>query len=116
MRIRAWLLRPRGDGPRDVRLPCTESPAGVAQLAEQPSCKRQVSGSNPLTGSQFTQVCRTCVSLVLRCARTRLINAGCPGAVSANHWADQWPKVGRITGGTVASDLLTSDCSQVAEG
>ena len=25
--------------------------AGVAQLAEQPSCKRQVSGSNPLTGS-----------------------------------------------------------------
>ena len=33
------------------RLPCSESPAGVAQLAEQPSCKRQVSGSNPLTGS-----------------------------------------------------------------
>src|SRR5450755_4378769 len=30
-----------------------ESPAGVAQLAEQPSCKRQVSGSNPLTGSQL---------------------------------------------------------------
>ena len=28
------------------------APAGVAQLAEQPSCKRQVSGSNPLTGSQ----------------------------------------------------------------
>jgi hypothetical protein len=28
------------------------SPAGVAQLAEQPSCKRQVSGSIPLTGSQ----------------------------------------------------------------
>jgi hypothetical protein len=28
-----------------------ESPAGVAQLAERPSCKRQVSGSNPLTGS-----------------------------------------------------------------
>jgi hypothetical protein len=27
-------------------------PAGVAQQAEQPSCKRQVSGSNPLTGSQ----------------------------------------------------------------
>jgi hypothetical protein len=27
--------------------------AGVAQQAEQPSCKRQVSGSNPLTGSQF---------------------------------------------------------------
>ena len=34
-------------------LPCTESPAGVAQSAEQPSCKRQVSGSNPLTGSQL---------------------------------------------------------------
>ena len=28
-------------------------PAGVAQSAEQPSCKRQVSGSNPLTGSTF---------------------------------------------------------------
>ena len=28
-------------------------PAGVAQSAEQPSCKRQVSGSNPLTGSQL---------------------------------------------------------------
>jgi DMSO/TMAO reductase YedYZ molybdopterin-dependent catalytic subunit len=27
--------------------------AGVAQQAEQPSCKRQASGSNPLTGSQF---------------------------------------------------------------
>ena len=26
-------------------------PAGVAQLAERPSCKRQVSGSIPLTGS-----------------------------------------------------------------
>ncbi len=32
-------------------LPCSESPAGVAQQAEQPSCKRQVSGSIPLTGS-----------------------------------------------------------------
>ena len=31
-----------------LRLRCL---AGVAQLAEQPSCKRQVSGSNPLTGS-----------------------------------------------------------------
>jgi hypothetical protein len=30
-----------------------EVPAGVAQLAEQPSCKRQVSGSIPLTGSTF---------------------------------------------------------------
>jgi uncharacterized protein YndB with AHSA1/START domain len=55
-RIRAWLMGPRGDGPRDVRLPCTESPAGVAQQAEQPSCKRQVSGSNPLTGSQVRRV------------------------------------------------------------
>jgi hypothetical protein len=26
--------------------------AGVAQLAERPSCKRQVSGSIPLTGSK----------------------------------------------------------------
>ena len=31
-----------------LRLRCL---AGVAQQAEQPSCKRQVSGSNPLTGS-----------------------------------------------------------------
>ena len=30
-----------------------EVPAGVAQQAEQPSCKRQVSGSTPLTGSSF---------------------------------------------------------------
>jgi hypothetical protein len=27
--------------------------AGVAQLAEQPSCKRQAIGSNPITGSQY---------------------------------------------------------------
>jgi hypothetical protein len=40
-------------------LPCTESPAGVAQLAERPSCKRQVSGSNPLTGSRVNIVTRT---------------------------------------------------------
>ena len=39
-------------GRREDRLACSESPAGVAQLAEQPSCKRQVSGSNPLTGSR----------------------------------------------------------------
>ncbi len=39
-------------GRRADRLPCSGPPAGVAQLAEQPSCKRQVSGSNPLTGSQ----------------------------------------------------------------
>ena len=32
------------------------SPAGVAQLAEQPSCKRQVSGSIPLTGSYLPDV------------------------------------------------------------
>ena len=37
---------------RADRLPCSGTPAGVAQLAEQPSCKRQVSGSNPLTGSK----------------------------------------------------------------
>jgi hypothetical protein len=28
-------------------------PAGVAQQAEQPPCKRQASGSNPLTGSEL---------------------------------------------------------------
>jgi hypothetical protein len=33
------------------RLPCSEFSAGVAQLAEQPSCKRQVAGSTPVTGS-----------------------------------------------------------------
>jgi hypothetical protein len=31
-----------------------DEPAGVAQLAEHPPCKRTVSGSNPLTGSTFT--------------------------------------------------------------
>ena len=40
---------------RADRLRCSESPAGVAQQAEQPSCKRQVSGSNPLTGSQVSR-------------------------------------------------------------
>jgi hypothetical protein len=43
----AWECARQGRG----GLPCSESPAGVAQLAEQPSCKRQVSGSIPLTGS-----------------------------------------------------------------
>ena len=33
-----------------------QSPAGVAQQAEQPSCKRQASGSIPLTGSQVRGV------------------------------------------------------------
>ena len=42
---------PRMCGPGRARLPFSE-PAGVAQQAERPSCKRQVSGSNPLTGSQ----------------------------------------------------------------
>jgi hypothetical protein len=36
-----------GQPPASMR----QVPAGVAQLAEQPPCKRQVSGSNPLTGS-----------------------------------------------------------------
>ena len=39
----------RTSGPGSATM--LEVPAGVAQLAEQPSCKRQVSGSNPLTGS-----------------------------------------------------------------
>jgi len=39
-------------------LPCTKSPAGVAQQAEQPSCKRQVSGSIPLTGSTLNAYSR----------------------------------------------------------
>ncbi len=38
-------------------------PAGVAQSAEQPSCKRQVSGSNPLTGSQVRPM-RDCLLLL----------------------------------------------------
>jgi uncharacterized protein (UPF0548 family) len=43
---------------RRFRLP-SAGLAGVAQLAERPSCKRQVSGSIPLTGSQvkFSEVC-----------------------------------------------------------
>src|ERR1700735_3087772 len=39
-----------------VRLRCSKSHAGVAQLAERPSCKRQVSGSTPLTGSTTSAV------------------------------------------------------------
>jgi hypothetical protein len=42
-----------------------EVPAGVAQLAEQPSCKRQVSGSIPLTGSRSSSV--THQSDLLKC-------------------------------------------------
>ena len=38
-----------------LRLRCL---AGVAQQAEQPSCKRQASGSNPLTGSQVREMIR----------------------------------------------------------
>ena len=53
-----------------LRLRCL---AGVAQQAEQPSCKRQVSGSNPLTGSQFrrysgalpARIPRTCAVMAL---------------------------------------------------
>jgi hypothetical protein len=40
----------RTSGPGSATM--LEVPAGVAQLAERPSCKRQVSGSIPLTGSQ----------------------------------------------------------------
>src|SRR5262249_56483665 len=34
------------------RLRCSESRAGVAQSAEQPSCRRRGSRSNPVTGPQ----------------------------------------------------------------
>jgi hypothetical protein len=42
----------RTSGPGSATM--LEVPAGVAQLAERPSCKRQVSGSIPLTGSTFS--------------------------------------------------------------
>jgi hypothetical protein len=45
--------RMRMSGPGSATM--HESPAGVAQLAEQPSCKRQASGSIPLTGSQISE-------------------------------------------------------------
>src|ERR1700743_3376581 len=35
-----------------------DEPAGVAQLAEHPPCKRTVSGSNPLTGSMCLRIKR----------------------------------------------------------
>jgi hypothetical protein len=38
--------------PEPVDYHAREPHAGVAQQAEQPSCKRQASGSNPLTGSR----------------------------------------------------------------
>jgi hypothetical protein len=44
-------------------------PAGVAQLAEQPSCKRQVSGSNPLTGSRKSGTCLHCSRKSIRYMR-----------------------------------------------
>ena len=46
-------------------------PAGVAQLAERPSCKRQVSGSIPLTGSQW-QSSELLQRIPLRPGRKRL--------------------------------------------
>ena len=45
------------------------APAGVAQLAEQPSCKRQVSGSNPLTGSRKSGTCLHCSRKSIRYMR-----------------------------------------------
>jgi hypothetical protein len=53
--------------------------AGVAQQAEQPSCKRQASGSNPLTGSCPAAACRT---------RVRAASTGAAwfsGAARASH-------------------------------
>jgi hypothetical protein len=49
----AWI-RSEAVGARQAPGSATmhQVPAGVAQQAEQPSCKRQVSGSTPLTGSQ----------------------------------------------------------------
>jgi hypothetical protein len=55
------------------------SPAGVAQLAEQPSCKRQVSGSNPLTGSQVEMFYRTpTFEAVERFAERTIVQCGLP--------------------------------------
>jgi hypothetical protein len=54
--------------------------AGVAQSAEQPSCKRQVSGSNPLTGSQV----KPSPSASMR-ARIDRVQTRCPAKASG------WP-------------------------
>jgi hypothetical protein len=66
----AWI-RSEAVGTRQVqgRLPCSKSPAGVAQQAEQPSCKRQVSGSTPLTGSAPPEI--RMPSHLRRCASER---------------------------------------------
>ena len=41
---------------RPVSASIADVPAGVAQMAERPPCKRQVSGSIPLTGSRSQEV------------------------------------------------------------
>jgi hypothetical protein len=52
MRPAESQVRSRTRTSAGLRLAWRAFGAGVAQLAEQPSCKRQVSGSIPLTGSQ----------------------------------------------------------------
>ena len=46
--MRTWSCPRRPESSVDC-----ETPAGVAQLAEQPPCKRQVDGSNPSAGSSL---------------------------------------------------------------
>ena len=79
--------------------------AGVAQQAEQPSCKRQASGSNPLTGSQFRGVfslirfrlverCRTHVCHLMKASTIRGIHSILSGAFAAAQcweWTDRNP-------------------------
>jgi integrase len=89
--------------------------AGVAQQAEQPSCKRQASGSNPLTGSQvrgyfdfirsrlvdrFVERMTHAASQLLaggfdlRNTAARLGHSG-GGATTLRHYADPVPEVDR---------------------
>ena len=68
----------RTSGPASATM--LQVPAGVAQLAEQPSCKRQVSGSNPLTGSRLIQ---PAIAMIRTAARPEfwLVQPGAAGGV-----------------------------------
>ena len=82
-------------------LPCTESPAGVAQLAEQPSCKRQVSGSNPLTGSQVSTACTNSRSDT---------DSVCAAKSAANCWRPCHSRIALAAASIAARSISGSTC------
>jgi hypothetical protein len=74
--------------------------AGVAQLAEQPSCKRQVSGSNPLTGSQASITCTN--------VRSDACSA-CAAKSAANCW-NHYSKITLAAASIAARSISGSTC------